>query len=366
MIFQLDKKNNLVTLANSLLKYFTKKQFNDTNEYLDNILKKKNYQKIVVMLFDGLGSSILEKNLKETDFLLKNVKFEITSIFPPTTVAATNAFLSGKYPSQNGYLGWQQYFKNENKIVEMFTNYDFENKVKLSYPLLSDIYCSYESIFDIVKKETNINTAYLFPSWIKDKGANDIDDFFLKADEMLKDNHNHFYYMYWPEPDSLIHQYGTNHYLVKENIRIINNKIKKLALDNQDNLFIVLSDHSLIDTMPLNFFAHYDLISCLKRMPSLDSRAIFFHVKEDQKKRFEILFDKYYGKYFLLKNKNDILKEEIFGPKPYHKEFENFLGDYLAFTDSNYYLDYKNKNYLAQHSGSSKEEFLISVIILNI
>ena len=40
-MFFYDKNNNLVTVSNSILKYFTGMNFNSTCEPLDNILKQK-------------------------------------------------------------------------------------------------------------------------------------------------------------------------------------------------------------------------------------------------------------------------------------------------------------------------------------
>ena len=73
-MFIYDKNNNLVTVSNSILKHFTGKNLNNTNKHLDLILSKKKYDKIVVMLFDGLGKSIREKHLSQNDFLRKKEK----------------------------------------------------------------------------------------------------------------------------------------------------------------------------------------------------------------------------------------------------------------------------------------------------
>ena len=56
-LYRFDEKNNLVTLSNSLLKYFTGTTRNETNLRLDEILNKKKYDKVVLMLFDGMGTS---------------------------------------------------------------------------------------------------------------------------------------------------------------------------------------------------------------------------------------------------------------------------------------------------------------------
>lgn len=130
-MFLYNKESNLVSVSNSILKHFTGKTLNPSHLELDQILSEKEYKKVVVMLFDGLGKSIRQTHLSKNDFLRKKEVFEITSVFPPTTVAATTSFLSARYPNETGWLGWQQYFKQHDRVVEMFTNIDADKKEKL-------------------------------------------------------------------------------------------------------------------------------------------------------------------------------------------------------------------------------------------
>ena len=44
---------------------------------------------------------------------IKNRIKSITSVFPPTTTAATTSMLSGLNPNEHGWLGWDLYFKKE-------------------------------------------------------------------------------------------------------------------------------------------------------------------------------------------------------------------------------------------------------------
>lgn len=366
MLYKYNKESNLVTIANSILKHFTGIKLNKTCKELDTILEKKEYKKIVVMLFDGLGASIREKHLSENDFLRKREKITISSVFPPTTVAATTSFLSGLYPSQNGWLGWQQYFKQHDLIIEMFTNVNPLTREKINPPYLSSLYCSYTSILDLINSNSNTKAYSLFPDKIDPKGAKDLNDFFTLADKMMKRDESHFIYMYWPEPDSLIHEFGTNHYYIRSNVKKINKMVQKLAKSNKDNLILVLADHSLVDTKFFYTFEHDDFSSCLKTITSLDSRSSFFHVKPDKINEFPLLFDKYYGKFFVLKSKEEVINEEWFGPKEYHPLFNDFIGEFMATSISEYgFTNYQEETFIGAHAGSTKEESLINISIIN-
>ena len=113
-------ENTLVNFSNSILKKYHVDTFHESNKQIDDLIKDK--RKIVLVLFDGLGSYILSKHLSKDSFMFRNEFCKINSTFPPTTVAATNAFLSGKYPFENGWLGWSQYIKSENKVIDVFLN----------------------------------------------------------------------------------------------------------------------------------------------------------------------------------------------------------------------------------------------------
>ena len=366
MIFRFSQEDNLVTISNSILKHFTGENLNLTNKKLDEILAQKNYDKVVVMLFDGLGKSIRRKNLSENDFLIKKEKFDITSVFPPTTAAATTAFLTGLYPNQTGWIGWQQYFKQCDRVVEMFTNCDAKTKALIKGPKISEMYLPTTSIIDIINESNKAKAYYLGPSYIQKGGGKNLIDFFEKGDALMKKDDRHFIYMYWTDPDSKIHQYGTKNYVVRDVVKDINRFVLKYSKKNKDNLIIVLADHSLVDTTFFYTFEHEDFKECLTNITSLDSRSSFFHVKDGKFDDFKRLFDKYYGKYFVLKTKEEVLNEKWFGPGVNHPLLEDFIGDFMATSISEYgFTNDETCQMIGAHSGSLEEESLISVSIIN-
>ena len=134
-----DFSNCLVNIASSLKRHFNPKLELEypSIELIDNLIKDK--KKVVLILLDGMGVNILKGNLDEDSFLRSHMVGEATSIFPPTTVAATNALLTGVLPGENGWFGWQQYFKENNhhyvmfKDIDYFTEEALDSNVKLKY-----------------------------------------------------------------------------------------------------------------------------------------------------------------------------------------------------------------------------------------
>src|SRR5574344_630816 len=115
-------KNCITKLSKSILKHYGVKPFHDSIKEIDDLLANK--KKVIVFLFDGMGKVVLEKHLPEDSFFGKNIILNIKSTLPPTTVASTTSFLSGKFPIETGWLGWSLYFKDYNRNIDVFTNAD--------------------------------------------------------------------------------------------------------------------------------------------------------------------------------------------------------------------------------------------------
>ncbi len=73
-------------------------------------LAEHQWNQIVVLLIDGMGSRLLKPNWKRTVFCGRISSKEVTTVYPSTTSAATTSVLSGKSPAENGWIGWHQYF----------------------------------------------------------------------------------------------------------------------------------------------------------------------------------------------------------------------------------------------------------------
>ena len=200
--------NSLTSVANSILKEFKVPTFHNSLELLDNYLAKKDYKNIIIILYDGMGSNILKRNLKEDSFLLKHKITDINSVFPATTTAATTTLKTGLNPVEHGWLGWDLYFKNEDEIVTMFTNEIKDTNTLYSEDSLALKYYPYTSIFDLINKTNN---KAIEISHYSDNSYTDLEDMHnkiikispIKLDKnnyphkRRSDKHNPFKYLKW-------------------------------------------------------------------------------------------------------------------------------------------------------------------------
>jgi len=102
-----------------------------TLELLDRYLAK-DYKNVVVILLDGMGRCIIERNLEKDGFFNTHLAGTYSSTFPSTTVAATTSIDSGLTPCEHGWLGWDCYFPQIDRNVTVFHNTDTETGEKVA------------------------------------------------------------------------------------------------------------------------------------------------------------------------------------------------------------------------------------------
>src|SRR5574344_1693584 len=154
-ITKIDYDNCLANLTSSILKYFDCLPEHKTLKIVDDILKKNKPKNVVLFVCDGMGVSILNKNLDKNKFFNKYLVTSIDSVFPPTTAAATTSLMSGLYPNEHGWSGWEAYYKDTNQVIEMLTN-----KIKDTTQIASDKNVAfqkypYKTIFSMISEQGN-------------------------------------------------------------------------------------------------------------------------------------------------------------------------------------------------------------------
>ena len=99
-----DYQNCIANLPNSILKKWNLAPVGDTLPLADAYLKKE-YKNVVVLLLDGMGTSILENILDKDGPFRSHLAGSYKSVFLSTTVAATTSAMSGLQPCEHSWLG---------------------------------------------------------------------------------------------------------------------------------------------------------------------------------------------------------------------------------------------------------------------
>lgn len=361
-------KNNykecLTNVACSIRKYFELDYKHNTLDYLDNILEQKQPKNVVLILLDGLGANILDNTLDKDSFLRKNKYKNITSVFPATTTAATTSIRTGLNPIEHGFLGWNMYIKPIDKVVTLYMK---KEKGTDEHVKTSD-FLKLKSISNEINDNKKYNSIELFPfptgSTVTYSSLDEMIDIIL---EESKKEGKRFIYAYNDEPDHTMHELGPYAKEVKKLIEESNNKLEELSNKLEDTLLIILADHGHIKVDNLFLKDYPEVYNMLERNTSSEQRAVSFKVKKEYINEFPKVFNKYFGKWFKLYPKKEIIESKLYGDGKEHELFNDALGDFIAIAeDSNKTIISQGDDILySQHAGYTDDEVYIPLIIVS-
>ena len=363
-------EHNLVTLSNSFLHHFGVMPFHKTEEAVDNALG--NHQKVAVILFDGMGQNIVRKHLKYNSFIRQHVLCTINSTFPPTTTAATTAFLTGKYPIETGWLAWTQYFEKYDRNIILFKNVDYNNEQEIEPKGIAKSELPIKTIFELIEennKDVRVFNIKRYP--VDEDGPKTLWDLERRINKTLKSFKKGIAYFYFDSPDREMHECGIDSWKINFYVKRINNMMKRVCQKNGDTAFFTIADHGHINVEYFDICEHDDLYSLLRHPMSFEKRTPTFFVKKDKLEEFKELFNKYYASYFTLMSKEEVLKDQMFGEGEANPKSLEFIGDYVATSKGKYCL-YASKEmkrmdfFKGHHAGNTQEEMLIDVAVYNV
>lgn len=365
-----DYDNCLVNLSNSILKAFGAETTAPTLKMADKYLEGS-YKNVVVLLMDAMGISILEKHLQPDGFLRSHLAGSYSSVFPPTTVAATTSVLSGLYPNEHGWLGWDMYYPELDKNVTVFTNNeqateDDDGNVKPLVPA-ADFHAGfkftpYKNI--ITKINEAGGTAYASMPYLP-PFPKDLDSIFARVNDLCSKPGKKFIYAYWNEPDNTIHLTGPDSRETHDLMIDLEMKIEELASKLTDTLLLVTADHSQIACTNYCLMDYPEILNCLVRMPSVEPRTLSFWVKDEYKDDFPKIFKDAFGDKFWILTREEVIERKLFGIGKDHELFRDMLGDYLAISvsDAAIFLTHEEMKIMpGGHAGLTQEELDIPLI----
>lgn len=377
---EIDYGHSLVSLISSVMKHFGLDPAHETLPEADALLGRS-YKNIVLLLFDGMGMSVLE-TLPPDSFLRKHLAGTISSVFPPTTTAATTSVLTGLEPIGHGWLGWSSWFYDRaldgGLSAAEYTEYlktadkAAPGKVVNLYPNTSDgkpaagfnvagKFLPFEPVTDKLNRR---GIPAYFVSPYSEPRADSVDALFATVSGLCEDDTPKYIYGYSPLPDYKIHDYGISHPKIYRILEKIDAGVEKLCSELTDSLVIVTADHGMVDTEFVFMDDHPEVKECLLREPSIEGRAMSLFIKPgiyDFPERFNAA----YGGIYELFPHDEAVK--LFGVGEQHPLAGSFVGDYLAVakTDVSIGYDFDPHPLRAAHGGGTADEFLIPFIVNN-
>ena len=383
-----DYHNCLVNLAGSILKRFGADTSAGALALADPYLSGE-HRNVVLLLLDALGTSIIEKHLDKGGFFRSHLAGSYDSVFPPTTVAATTSVLSGLYPDEHGWLGWDMYYPGLNKNVTVFTNTDQLTEKEGAEPAAygadgkkiwdkeslaksrpaADYHAGftltpYRNIIDRIN-DAGGNAFFSMP--YMPPFPNDLDAVLERTQALCEEPGGKFIYAYWNEPDSTMHRTGTDSRETHELVISLEKRIREFAAGLQDTLLLVTADHGHINSRNLCILDYPEVMDCLVRLPSIEPRTLNLFVKKDRRDHFPEIFRKYFGNDFLLLTRAEVLNERLFGIGEDAPDLSAMIGDYVAVAVSDtsvFNTHYESQVMPGVHAGLTVEEYRIPLIVI--
>ena len=337
------------------------------NHYEDDPVVKKwleahDFRCVIALLIDGMGSEILKQHLPENSFLLLHQKESISTVYPPTTVAATTSFMTGLSPKETGWLGWTQYFKElEDTLILFYGKGDYSG---IPYPNYAYDTLPIDKIFDVLNAH-GIKADSVWPSFGERNACYSYEEVLDTLNQLVEDKELKFVYAYRDYFDSLMHKEGPSSLKTKEYLEEINQKTQEFVehLPNDVGL-LILADHGQIDVGErINLMEDIELQKFLKYPPCLETRTTVFYVKEDKEEAFQAYFEKQYGDHFALLTKKEIIESDLFGKGIAHPRFEEFIGDFISISKDDSQMYYGPRREKGNHAGPSVAEEMIPIIL---
>lgn len=357
-------ENCIVNLSNSILSKFGAPTVGKTLPLVDNLLKK-DYKNIVILLLDGLGTCIMESNLKEDGFLRTHFIESISTVFPPTTVAATTSVMSGLQPIEHAWLGWDCYYPQVDKNVTVFLNTEQGTDKPASEENIPWKYCNYESVVNRINHAGK--KAYQVLPFVP-PFPDRFSAICKQITNLCAEDGRKYIYAYWNEPDSVMHKYGCYSDEAKSVVADLETEVEEMCAKLEDTLLIVTADHGHIDGQNVSITEYPKIMECLVRMPSIEPRALNLFVKEEKRIQFEQEFTNEFGRDFILLTKEEIYREKLFGTGVPHENVDAMIGDYVAIglTDLTIFNSIEEaESFKGVHAGYTLEEMTIPLIIID-
>ena len=315
----------------------------------------------LVMILDGMGVAVMRRLLDKNGYFCRHLTNVETAIIPATTVAATTAYQTGKMPWETGFIGWAQYYSETDEVIEVFRNTNlYTGEVSKMPQTTNTLPCK-----TVVERMCdNGRRAYEVMPGFAPGGFDTFEQWLARIVELCNTETDAYIYAYWTEPDSTLHELGSDAPAVKALLREMEQKIETALkqIHNKTDVLIT-ADHGHTDIESLFIDDFPELLECLLHPLSLESRCVSMFIKPESVASFPTLFNKHFGKWFKLVTKSEFEKQYLYAEKSVR-----FIGDFVALATDKYDLKQRPDTIVlkSHHAGITSDELEIPVIKINI
>ena len=364
-------------MISSVAKHYGIKTQHKTLPIIDKELKQK-YRNIVVLLLDGFGKELFNRQCTKNGFFQKHYVQDLSAVFPSSTTPATVAFKSGYTPLEHGWWAHFLYFKEIGTTVNLYLNTNAYSHAPTGLNHIAHNIMPYSTIHERIynKHKDDVRCYAICPTSCRDlDGITQItydsyDEMATFVKTVCQSEGRHYVYAYYDLPDKYEHKFGPYSNEVGQKLAEIEAVTQMMCENCPDTLFLISADHGQTPTNEVRDLRKYpDVYDCLTTAPSGGTRTVNVFVKAGRTAEFKKLANKYFGDKFLILSKKQVLDMGLLGDGTPHYKIDDTLGDFLLvstadcgiFTTSLYNLPATLPR--GGHGGLTYEEMTIPLFI---
>jgi hypothetical protein len=364
-----DYRNSILNLTNSILKAYGIAPRHESLPALDTVLQRTHRNR-VLLIIDGLGLAFVKRMMPPESFLRRHLLREITSVYPCTTTAATTTFQSGLSPIEHGWLGWNGYFKEYGRVIDLFLDRDSFNGEPIEPSAAKTLLPFTDITRQICQKSGDSVVCRRIMPPFDANGVHSMQQIVDQIRNYCQTGSNQLILAYWNEPDTMMHKEGPYSDKVVAEVMAYDRMLEDLINNTEQTLLIVTADHGQIAVerdVILNEIPA--LADCLIMPPSLEARAASLFVKPSRLRDFRDTFNGLLGNDFLLMPRDEVFDRGLFGPGQAHRKVDDFVGDFLACATGGALLRYQTSfnrpltPFKGHHAGLRDEEMIVPLIV---
>lgn len=334
---------------------------------------------VVMLVVDGLG---LDYVRGREGALRSHLRRQLTSVFPSTTASAIPVFLTGLAPQQHGLTGWHMYFREIGAVAAPLPFRLRTGKQGLRdagvtptqlFGLTSlfdrlPVPCHVVSPQHIVHSDFNVALS----GGAQRHGYQTLDELFGTIAGLLQSTAPRSYvYAYWPQLDSLAHEYGIGSAQVAAAFAALDAAFAQLleAARGTDSVIVVTADHGFVDTdQTIDLDDHPALRDTLLLPLCGEPRAAFAYVREGRAQQFEDYVRTQLGDRVDLVPSETLLNQGWLGPGAAHPRLKDRIGDYVLLPRGkailrDWLVGEPRHVHVGVHGGTSAAEMTVPLVV---
>ena len=334
---------------------------------------------LVLLVIDGLGHDFL---LGRDSALRRHLRSPLTSVFPSTTASAIPTFLTGLAPQQHGLTGWHMYFREIGAIAA-----PLPFRVRAGRHALREAGVTPATLFGltplfdrlplpshVVSPRQIIHSDFnvALSGRARRHGYETLDEMFALIAGLLRvEAPRSYVHAYWPQLDSLAHEYGIHSPQVAEAFAALDAGFAQLAevARSTGSRVIVTADHGFIDAgETIDLDDHPGLRETLLLPLCGEPRMAYAYVRSGREAQFEDYVRSHLAERVHLFRSTDVLSRGWLGAGEAHPALRDRIGDFVLIPRGRAILrDWlqgePHHTHIGVHGGLSAAEMIVPLVV---